>query len=97
MREWVRCDLAISGGIHSAAELVKSLLVGANVGYICSAFEAHKDFGVIRDMLDGLEVWMTRKGYGSLADFRGKLHETDLQDGSGFERSQYVKAATRLS
>ena len=52
---------------------------------------------MIREALCGLEAWMARKGYGSLADFRGKLRETDLHGGHGFERSQYVKAATQLS
>jgi len=97
LRDWVRCDMAISGGIHSGAELIKALLVGANVGYICSALLVRPDLGAIREVLGGLEAWMARKGYGSLAEFRGKMRETDLQDGRGFERSQYIKAATRIS
>ncbi len=97
LRDWVRCDLAVSGGIHSGVELAKALLVGADVGYVCSALLARQDMGVIREILDGLSAWMGRKGYACLADFRGKLRETDLQDGHGFERSQYVKAATQLA
>lgn len=97
LRDWVRCDLAISGGIHSGDELVKALLVGANVGYVCSALLVRQDTAVIREILEGLEAWMTRKGYASLADFSGKLHETNLRDGHGFERSQYVKTATSLA
>ncbi len=97
LRDRVACDLAISGGIHSGAELVKALLVGADVGYVCSALLMRPDLSVIREILAGLEAWMARKGYASLADFRGKLRETDLRDGQGFERSQYVKTATRLS
>lgn len=97
LRDWVGCDLAVSGGIHSGAELAKALLVGADVGYCCSALLLRKDLGVISEMLKGLEDWMSRKGYAMLADFRGKLRETDLHDGLGFERSQYVKVATRLA
>jgi hypothetical protein len=48
-------------------------------------------------MLDGLAAWMDQKGYASLNEFRGKLRETDLRDGVGFERSQYVKAAAQIS
>jgi dihydroorotate dehydrogenase (fumarate) len=97
LRDWVRGSLAVSGGIHTSDELVKALLVGADVGYICSVLHVRHDFGVIREILDGLAAWMDRKGYGSLADFRGKLRETDLKDGTGFERSQYVKAAVQVS
>jgi dihydroorotate dehydrogenase (fumarate) len=97
LRERVRCSLAISGGIHSSNELVKALLVGADVGYICSVLHVRHDLGVIREILDGLSAWMDGKGYNALADFRGKLRETDLKDGRGFERMQYVKAATQVS
>ena len=97
LRDWVRCSIAVSGGIHSGGELVKSLLVGADVGYICSVLHVRRDFAVIREILDGLTAWMERKGYSSLSDFRGKLRETDLKDGCGFERAQYVKAAAQVS
>jgi hypothetical protein len=40
---------------------------------------------------------MADKGYASLSEFRGKLRESNLRDGNGFERMQYVKAATKLS
>lgn len=97
LREWVRCSLAVSGGIHSGDELVKALLVGADAGCICSVLHLRHDFSVIREILDGLTAWMDRKGYPALADFRGKLRETDLRDGQGFERAQYVKAAEQLA
>ena len=97
LRDWVGCDLAVSGGIHGGAELAKALLVGADVGYCCSALLGRSDLSVVRGILQGLEDWMSRKGYLSLADFRGKLREADPRDGRGFERSQYVMAATRLA
>jgi dihydroorotate dehydrogenase (fumarate) len=96
LREWVRCSIAVSGGIHSSDELVKALLVGADVGYICSVLHVRHDFAVIREVLGGLAAWMERKGYSQLSDFRGKLRETDLKAGCGFQRSQYVKAAASI-
>ena len=97
LRDWVRGSLAVSGGIHSGDELVKALLVGADVGYICSVLHVRHDFAVIGEILKGLSAWMDRKGYKALADFRGKLRDADLKDGCGFERSQYVKAAAQIS
>ena len=40
---------------------------------------------------------MANKGYASLSEFRGKLRESNLRDGNGFERMQYVKAAAKVS
>ena len=97
LRERVKCSIAVSGGIHSSDELVKALLVGADVGYICSVLHVRHDFAVIREALGGLAKWMERKGYSELSDFRGKLRETDLKAGCGFQRSQYVKAAASIA
>jgi len=96
LRDFVDCDIAISGGIHSGDEMAKALLVGANAGYICSAVLKDNGLTAIRLILDRLEEWMESKGYTDISDFHGKLRETDLHDGHGFERAQYIKAATEL-
>ncbi len=97
IRDWVRCSVAISGGIHSGEDLAKALLVGADIGYICSVLHVRRDLKVIQEILDGLSAWMAHKGYAALPAFRGKLRETDLRDGTGFERMQYVKSAAKVS
>lgn len=98
LRDFIKADIAISGGIHTGDELIKALLVGANVGYVCSVLHLHPDTErVVRSILTRLEAWMDAKGYADIQAFRGKLRETDLHDGKGFERSQYIKTAASLS
>jgi len=96
VRGFVGCDIAVSGGIHSGCALAKALLVGANVGYVCSAVLKESGVDAIAPILSGLEEWMQSKGYATVQDFQGKLKETNLSDGKGFERAQYIKAATEL-
>lgn len=97
VRDWIKADIAISGGIHSGDDLIKALLVGANVGYVYSILQLSSNHKrTIRQIITRLESWMHEKGYKSLDDFRGKLRETNLYDGKGFERAQYVKAATSV-
>jgi dihydroorotate dehydrogenase (fumarate) len=96
LRGMTKCDIAISGGIHTGSEMAKALLVGANAGCVCSALMKEGGISNIRKILDGLEQWMDSKGYTDIASFQGKLAETDLHDGKGFERAQYIKAATEL-
>jgi len=76
--------------------MAKALLVGANAGYVCSAILKEGDFSKIHMILGGLEEWMDSKGYADIKAFHGKLREIDLHDGKGFERAQYIKAATEL-
>lgn len=92
LRDYVRCDIAISGGVHNAACVTKGVLAGANVAYFCSAlYQNHDHRAVIGGMIDNLDAWMRRKNYADLAAFRGKQREQVLGDGEGFERAHYFK------
>jgi hypothetical protein len=46
IRDWVRGSVAVSGGIHSGEDLAKALLVGADIGYICSVLHVRRDLKV---------------------------------------------------
>lgn len=94
LRDHLTCDLALSSGVMDAAGVVKALLAGANVAYICSVLFLQPRPAGVRGMLEGLTAWMDRKGYADLAAFRGKLRETDFRDGSGFERAHYIRTLT---
>jgi dihydroorotate dehydrogenase (fumarate) len=91
LRDHLTCDVALSSGVHDATGVIKALLAGANVAYVCSALFLQPRPAVVGGMLDGLAGWMDRKDYADLAAFRGKLRETELGDGSGFERAHYVR------
>jgi dihydroorotate dehydrogenase (fumarate) len=91
LRDHLTCDLALSSGVHDANGVIKALLVGANAVYLCSSLFLHPREALVRGMLDGLTAWMSRRGYENLASFRGKMRETALSDGSGFERAHYVR------
>lgn len=91
LRDQLTCDLALSGGVHDANGVIKAILAGANAAYICSALYLQPRPAVVCNMLDGLAVWMDRKGYADIAAFRGKLRETKLHDGNGFERAHYIR------
>jgi len=91
LRNLVRCDLALTTGVHSAEGAIKALLAGANAVQICSVL-FKKDVSIIGEIVEGLAAWMDRKQFSAISDFRGKLAESDLTEKRGFERAQYVKA-----
>jgi hypothetical protein len=46
---------------------------------------------VNKELLDGLETWMTTKRYSKLADFRGKLSQELGADPAVYERAQFMR------
>jgi dihydroorotate dehydrogenase (fumarate) len=92
----IDCDMAASTGVHNAEGVIKQLLVGAQAVQLCSALYNH---GVeyIREILSGIEDWMTRHKYDRIEDFRGKFCQEESEHPEVYERSQYIKALTGIS
>lgn len=86
----ISADLAATGGVHSARDVVKLLLVGANVTMLASALLVH---GVERlhtietDLLD----WLEEHEYESIAELRGSMSQRCVPDPGAFERAQYIR------
>jgi dihydropyrimidine dehydrogenase (NAD+) subunit PreA len=65
-------NLPISGigGIENWRDAVEYILLGATNVQVCTAV-MHFGFGIIREMIPGLENYMTEKGFSTLAEMRG--------------------------
>jgi dihydroorotate dehydrogenase (fumarate) len=92
----VERDLVASTGIHDGDGVIKQLLAGATAVQVVSTLYRNGPVA-LQNMLNSLEVWMTKHGFNCLDDFRGKLsyHKTD--DPAVFERTQFMKYYGGLS
>ncbi len=90
MVERVRCDLAASTGVHDGVALIKQLLAGAAAVQVASTLYLNGN-SRISEMLKTLEEWMGKKGYGCLADFRGKLSQAKSRNPAVYDRVQFMK------
>jgi dihydroorotate dehydrogenase (fumarate) len=90
MAERVSCDLAASTGVHDGAALIKQILAGASAVQVVSTLYKNGNRR-IGEMLKTLEDWMAKKGYGSLADFRGKMSQAKSSNPAAYERMQFMK------
>jgi dihydroorotate dehydrogenase (fumarate) len=72
LRGKVRCSLAATTGVETAADVAAYLLAGADVVMTTSALLRH-GAGYATELLDGLVAWMGRKGFLSVAEARGLL------------------------
>jgi dihydroorotate dehydrogenase (fumarate) len=86
----VRCSLAASSGVDSAADVAAYLLGGADVVMTTSSLLRHGPMHA-RVLLDGLEDWMNRKGFKSLSAVRGMLAKAPEGE-HAYSRSGYLSA-----
>ena len=85
-----KIDYAISGGIHSAEGVVKSILAGASAVEICSVLYKESS-AVINEYNKFVADWMASKGMESIAQFKGRLNVGDVKGVNTFERTQFLK------
>lgn len=84
-------DLAATSGIHYGEDVIKMLLVGANVTMLCSTLLR---YGVdyVKDIQQEVIEWMTEHEYESVMQLQGSMSQLNVADPSSYERAQYMKA-----
>jgi len=87
----VKASLAATGGVHSAADVAKMLLVGADVCQMASALLLHGPEHV-KLVLQELRAWMDERGIESVQQMKGSMSYRNVRDPSQFERANYMKA-----
>jgi dihydroorotate dehydrogenase (fumarate) len=85
-----RVSLAASTGVHTATDVLKVLLAGADVAMMTSALLRNGP-----DHLRPLEVqvrdWMDGHGFETVDQLRGRLSQRSVPDPAAFERANYIK------
>jgi dihydroorotate dehydrogenase (fumarate) len=86
----VRASLAITGGVHSAIDILKSVMAGANVAMMTSAL-LENGIRYIHRVLDDLHRWMEDHEYASIRQMLGSMSHRSVPDPAAFERGNYMK------
>jgi len=87
----IKADLAATSGIHCAADVLKMLMVGADVTMLCSVlFE--KGLGSIRLIENEMCSWLADHDYQSVRQLQGSMSQKYCADPAAFERAQYMRA-----
>jgi dihydroorotate dehydrogenase (fumarate) len=86
----VNADLAATSGIHTAQDVLKMLMVGANVTMLCSVLLRH-GIEQIKIVEREMHEWMEEHEYESVKQMQGSMSQINCEDPSAFERSQYMR------
>ena len=83
-------SLAASSGAHSGTDVVKCLMVGADVVMMTSAILRHgpQHIGTVEAEL---RAWMTEHEYESVEQLKGSASQATAENPSAFERANYMQ------
>ncbi len=93
LRDRTKCSLAATSGVHSAMDVIKLIMVGADVTMMCSSLIK---YGIehLKNVKKDMEAWMTAREYESVRQMKGSMSRGKVAEPSAFERAQYMKAIT---
>jgi dihydroorotate dehydrogenase (fumarate) len=83
-------DFAITSGVHTYEDALKSLMAGASVAMMASEL-LQNGVGRITEILAEIEEWMERNEYVSVRQMIGSMSRANVADPTAFERANYMK------
>lgn len=86
----IKTDLAITGGVHTAEDMLKAMMVGASVAMMASELLRNGP-GRIGDVLSDALAWMEAHEYESISQMRGSMSQIHAANPAAFERANYMK------
>lgn len=90
LSDHIEADLAITGGVHTAIDVVKCIMAGASVAMTASALlqkGIHHAFSILAD----LRRWLEEHEYDSVRQMCGSMSRRSVPDPTAFERGNYMR------
>jgi dihydroorotate dehydrogenase (fumarate) len=87
----IQADFALTSGVHTAQDVLKAMMAGANVAMMTSTL-LENGVGRIMHILTDLQEWMEEHEYESIEQMRGSMSQQAVTEPAAFERANYIKA-----
>jgi dihydroorotate dehydrogenase (fumarate) len=91
LRDQLSVSLAATSGVHFTEDVIKALLVGADVVMMASVL-LQRGPSYLNQMRDELENWLEENEYESVEQLKGSMSRIRCSDPSALERANYMKA-----
>ena len=86
----IKADIALSGGVHCFEDILKGIMVGANVVQVVSSLLKHGPEH-LAGLLADVTRWMEVHEYESVDQMRGSMSLGHCPDPSVYERANYLR------
>lgn len=92
----VDSQFAATTGIHTAEDVARMILVGADVTMMASALLRNGP-GHLAATLEDVRAWFWEHGYDSVSQARGSASSVNIADPAAYERGNYMKTLLSYS
>jgi dihydroorotate dehydrogenase (fumarate) len=83
-------DFALTTGVHTAEDVIKAVMAGANVAMTTSEL-LQNGIPRISQILSDLSIWMEENEYESIEQMRGSMSKISVAEPAAYERANYMK------
>jgi len=86
----VKADMALTGGVHTAIDVIKAMMAGAKIAMMTSAL-LKRGINYLDTIATELLVWMGEHEYDSIRQMQGSMSRNSVPQPQAFERANYLK------
>jgi dihydroorotate dehydrogenase (fumarate) len=86
----IKASIAATTGIHTADDVLKMIMVGADVTMVCAAL-FQKGVKHISKILADMKKWMEEHEYESVKQMKGSMSHKSVAEPAAYERANYMK------
>lgn len=86
----IKADLALTSGVHTAQDVIKAMMAGAQVTMLASELLAN-GYKRVPEILSVMEAWMQEREYASVKQMQGSMSQQAVREPAAFERANYMK------
>jgi dihydroorotate dehydrogenase (fumarate) len=87
----INADLALTSGVHTSRDVLKSVMAGAQVTMVASEFLWDGSTQRVHEILEHTQTWMAEHEYTSIKQMLGSMSQKSVKDPAMFERANYMK------
>ena len=92
----VKADLCVTGGVHTAADVLKAMMAGARIVALTSAL-LRNGIGHLATLRHEMLAWMEEHEYSSIRQMQGSMSQKSVADPAAFQRANYVRVLSSYS
>jgi len=86
----ILADMAVTGGVHTAEDVLKAMMAGAKVAMMTSAL-LKNGIEHLATVRSHLLRWMEKHEYESIRQMQGSMSQRSVAEPAAFERANYMK------